>query len=140
MGVQNRRIYAPAVHAAHELMTEKSHKGFKNKAPKTQPVRLYVKGIMTGYMRGLRNQYVKTSLVKIQGCDDVEDVQFYLGKRIAYVYKAKTLKDGSKYRVIWGKVMRAHGTNGGVRAKFAKNLPPAAMGGNVRVMLYPSSI
>lgn len=27
-----------------------------------------------------------------------------MGKKIAYVYKAKTLKKGSKYRVSWGKV------------------------------------
>ena len=27
-----------------------------------------------------------------------------MGKRIAYIYKAKTLKRNSLYRVIWGKV------------------------------------
>lgn len=31
-------------------------------------------------------------------------VDFYLGKRLAFIYKAKTEKKGSLYRVIWGKV------------------------------------
>lgn len=86
------------------------------------------------------NQHTHTSLIRIDGVNCSDDTDFYLGKRIAYIYKAKTKKQGSKYRCIWGKVCRSHGTSGVVRAKFRKNLPPCSLGGRVRVMLYPSRV
>ncbi|GMH86748.1 hypothetical protein TL16_g10640 [Triparma laevis f. inornata] len=111
------------------------------KAQTTQPTRLYVKGVHLGYKRGLRNQYNHTSLIKISGLDSKEGVEFYLGKKIAYITKAqKAGKDGSKFRVTWGKVCRAHGGNGVVRAKFNRALPPQSIGAPVRVMLYPSRV
>jgi hypothetical protein len=54
--------------------------------------------------RGKRTQYNSTSLIQINGVASKEEVDFYLGKRLAYVYKAKTLKKGTKFRVMWGKV------------------------------------
>ena len=72
--------------------------------------------------------------------NDKAAANFYLGKKLCYVYKAKTKKKGTVYRTSWGKVTRAHGTRGVVRAKFKNNLPPSSMGGKIRCMLYPSNI
>lgn len=34
---------------------------------------------------------------------------FYLGKKVAFVYRASKEVRGTKIRVIWGKVTRPHG-------------------------------
>jgi large subunit ribosomal protein L35Ae len=107
----------------------------------SQSIRLYVKGVFVGYKRGQRNQETQTSLLKLQDVKTKEDAAFYFGKRVAYIYRVnKKNKVGSKFRVIWGKVVRAHGSGGTVRAQFKRNLPAQAMGKSVRVMLYPSRV
>lgn len=70
----------------------------------------YVKGKHISYQRGKRNTNPGTSLIKIEGVDDPKAASFYLGKRIAYVYRGKKEIRGTKIRVIWGKVTRPHGT------------------------------
>eukprot|EP00178_Gracilaria_changii_P019953 TRINITY_DN57922_c0_g1_i1.p1 TRINITY_DN57922_c0_g1~~TRINITY_DN57922_c0_g1_i1.p1 ORF type:complete len:123 (-),score=15.52 TRINITY_DN57922_c0_g1_i1:235-603(-) len=105
-----------------------------------QPIRLYSKGTFVGFQRSHKTQKPSVSLIRIQGVNCREDTEFYMGKRIAYIYRAKTEKKNSRYRVIWGKVRCAHGNGGLVRATFQKNLPARAMGATVRVMLYPSRV
>mgnify|MGYP001076207953 CR=1 FL=1 len=75
------------------------------------------------------------SLLKIEGVHSREDVSFYLGKRVAYVYRAP-----KGIKVVWGKITAAHGNSGVVKARFSRNLSPRTMGATARVMLYPSQI
>eukprot|EP01127_Copromyxa_protea_P009868 TRINITY_DN2359_c0_g1_i2.p1 TRINITY_DN2359_c0_g1~~TRINITY_DN2359_c0_g1_i2.p1 ORF type:complete len:112 (+),score=25.22 TRINITY_DN2359_c0_g1_i2:91-426(+) len=106
-----------------------------------QPVRLYVKATVLGYRRSLVDQYPQWSLLKLEGVNQKADTEFYLGKRVAYVYRAtKKDKSGSNIRVVWGRIAKAHGTSGVVRARFRKNLPPQSFGNQARVMLYPSRV
>lgn len=102
--------------------------------------RLYTKARHLSYQRSKHVTNPDVSLVQIEGVDTPEDAKFYLGKRIAFVYRGSTEKNGSKVRVIWGKVTRTHGNSGIVRARFRKNLPAQSFGASLRVMLYPSQI
>merc|ERR1739848_139449 len=111
------------------------------KSQKMSEGRLYVRGIFTGFRGGLKQQHENQAIVKLEGVNDKEGCQWYLGKRVAYVYKAEKntkLVNGkkSRSRVLWGKIMRPHGQFGNVRVKFAKNMPATARGKKVRVMLY----
>ena len=102
--------------------------------------RLYVKSIFVGYKRSKHTQRPHTSLLKIEGVENRSDTTYYMGKRVAFVYRGhrKTKQRGdkkpSKYRVNWGRVMRPHGNSGIVRAKFRHNLPAKAMGATMRVV------
>jgi len=51
-------------------------------------IRLYSKGAFIGFTRSRQNQDPNNALVTIEGVKTREDTAFYLGKRVAYVYRA----------------------------------------------------
>ena len=75
---------------------------------------------------------MQQSLLKIKCADDKKDASYYLGKKVALIIIRKHHK-----KTVWGKIIRTHGNNGVVRAKFNHNLCPHWMGATCRVMLYP---
>jgi large subunit ribosomal protein L35Ae len=77
-------------------------------------------------------------VLQIQGVSELKSSKFYHGKRVAFIYKAENKRRGTNMKAIWGKITRSHGKSGLVRATFRRNLPPRAMGAQVRVMLYPN--
>ena len=105
-----------------------------------KPTRLYARAVFTGYTKGKSDQKPNHAILKVEGVVTKDATSFYLGKRVAFVYKAKSLKADSKYRAIWGKITRHHGNSGSVQAKFARNLPDKSFGAAIRVMLYPSTL
>merc|ERR1739841_51225 len=131
---------APTVHIRKFFEEARKNLKAKGASKGKKTTRLYCKAVVMGYKRALRSQSTDTNLIKIQGVEDTKSAEFYLGKKVLYMYRAKTKKNGSFMRTVWGKVMRSHGTSGVCRAKFTKNLPPCAIGAPARVMLYPSSI
>merc|ERR1711981_897377 len=123
----------------------------KKVAHKGQAVRLYTRATFVSYKRSMAHQNNKVALLKLEGVSTRDELSYYLGKRVAFIYRAKKLKakrsamnkDGEKktnFRVIWGKIQRPHGNSGVARASFRKNLPGKALGCTMRVMLFPSRV
>merc|ERR1711966_390631 len=95
---------APTQHIKKFFSAAKKQVAAAKAGGKKTGSRLYVKGVVAGFRRALTNQRSHTSLIKIQGVEDSNDVKFYLGKKIMYMYRAKTIKDDTRFRVVWGRV------------------------------------
>ncbi|ORC93642.1 ribosomal protein L35A [Trypanosoma theileri] len=113
--------------------------------------RLYMKGTLAGYTRGLHGQNKNTAIVRVENVNTKDDAAWYVGKRVCYVYHGYKMKRcvrwskaparRSNTRAIWGRVTRPHGGSGAVRVKFnGAAVPASAIGRRVRVYLYPSRI
>ena len=107
---------------------------------KRAPVRLWVKAKFLGFRRSREAQKPNQALLKLEGVNDTLGAKYYLGKRAVYIYKAPTKAQGSKFRTIWGRIAKPHGSKGVVVARFKPSLPARAMGATIRVMLYPYTI
>ena len=97
--------------------------------------KLYVPATFTSYRRSKRHLNVNQALLQIEGVNSKEEAQWYIGKKVASVYKK-----GKEQIINWGVITKEHGNSGIVRAKFDRNLPPLMLGKTVRVMLFPSTI
>lgn len=51
-------------------------------------------------------QKCRLALLKIDGVVSRSEVEWYLGKKVCFPYKGRTEKNGTRDRVIWGKVSR----------------------------------
>merc|ERR1712168_898977 len=60
--------------------------------------RLYVRGVFTGYSRGLKTQSMNQAIVKLEGVNDSAGCQWYLGKRVAFVHKPPKIPRSSMAR------------------------------------------
>ncbi|KAJ4460504.1 putative 60S ribosomal protein L35a-1 [Paratrimastix pyriformis] len=104
--------------------------------------RLHLPAVLLGFQRSKSNQYPNNALLNIDGVKDRDAAKYYLGKTVLFAYRVKKTKDATtgetkSLRIIRGKITRAHGNAGVVRARFVHNLPPHAFGSVCRVMLYP---
>uniref|UniRef100_A0A8C9I8J1 Large ribosomal subunit protein eL33 n=1 Tax=Piliocolobus tephrosceles TaxID=591936 RepID=A0A8C9I8J1_9PRIM len=108
--------------------TKKALKKKVNKKKKLQAVRLFEKGVILGYKRSQRNQDPNFTLISIKNVKTRQHAQFYVGKKVAYVYRTVRHHNGTKIRCMWGKICRTHGNSGVVRAKFRNHIPPCAFG------------
>ncbi|CCW60647.1 unnamed protein product [Phytomonas sp. EM1] len=140
------KVHSERSKKLHQLAKKTSTVNRNRKSP-----RLYMKGTLAGYTRGLHGQVKKTALVRVDNVNTRSDADWYVGKRVCYVYHGYKVKHcvrwskaparRSNTRALWGRVTRPHGNSGMMRVKFnGASVPASAIGRRIRVYLYPSRI
>ena len=84
-----------------------------------------VTGVFLGYAGGKSTQKSRYALIKLNGFDDDRAGQ-HVGRKVVY-----TTSGGKK---LIGRILRLHGGNGVVRARFRRGLPSQAMGQDVTII------
>jgi large subunit ribosomal protein L35Ae len=83
------------------------------------------KAIVVQFRRGRRTVKPKHFLIEVEGIDSKEKAEKLVGKIVSWT------STGKEPKVISGKVAKAHGNNGVIRAIFEKGLPGQAIGTEV---------
>merc|ERR1712118_205394 len=86
--MKNNLSQAPTVHIRKFFEAGRKQRAAKAASAK-KCNRLYCKAVVMGYKRPLRGQSTHTNLIKIQGVEDTASTEFYLGKRVLYMYRAR---------------------------------------------------
>jgi len=97
---------------------------------------LFIKAIVLGYKRGLRNQRPSHVLIKISGTKRYTVLEPYLGKKVFY----STGSGNNCKKFLWGKIISMHGKSGAFIAKFSKQLPPSSFSSFVYVTPFPHRV
>lgn len=78
-----------------------------------------IRGTIINYRRGRKTQYHRQFIVEVAGVSSKEKASLLVGKKVFW----KSIKG----KTIIGKVTKAHGSKGAVRARFSKGLPGEAI-------------
>jgi len=84
-----------------------------------------VKALFLGYRGGMRTQWNKQILVKIDQVDDRDKAAKYIGRRVTW--------KSPRGNTITGKIVSVRGGNGVLKARFRKDLPGQAIGEELNI-------
>ena len=79
------------------------------------------------FRRGRKTYKPKHFLIEIPSCNTKEKAEKFVGKQVEWK------SPGKQGKIIKGKIAKAHGNKGVVRAIFEKGLPGQAIGTEVEV-------
>jgi large subunit ribosomal protein L35Ae len=84
-----------------------------------------VNAIVIQFRRGRKTYHPRHFLIEIEGSDARVKAEKFVGKEVVWTSPTKT--------EIKGKIMKAHGNKGIVRAIFERGLPGQAIGTEVKI-------